>query len=97
MANAQTTLDTVDLKRLIKATDTLNNLYSDGQVDMSRKDAMEFLKSAANANAEVVKQKKRKGAPANIVPDEERQQFLSKERKNPNPFANNLTKDQERN
>ncbi|WDS61137.1 hypothetical protein SBM3_00049 [Synechococcus phage S-BM3] len=97
MAKAQTTIDTVALKYLIRAADTLNNLYSIGQVDMSRKDAMQFLKYAAVATAEVVKQKKRKGAPANIVPDEERQQFLSKERKNPNPFANNLTQDQEKN
>lgn len=97
MAKAQTTIDTIVLKYLIRCADTLNNLYSTGQVDMSRKDAMQFLKYAAIAHAEVVKQKRRKGAPANIVPDEEQQQFLSKERKNPNPFSNNLTQNQERN
>ena len=42
---------------------------------------MQMVKSAESATSEMVKQQKRRGAPASIVPDEERQQVLSQEGK----------------
>ena len=86
-------LPTSTIKNLIKASDTLHTLYKSGQINMSGKTMLQMLKSAESATSEMVKQQKRRGAPASIVPDEERQQVLSQERAN--PFANNLV--QERN